>query len=152
MNKKDSKQKQIEDLKAGWQRTQADFENYKKRVEQEKALWRDQARSETFAQLLPLLDNISLATNHLPEKISSEPWVQGIVHIGRQIDQQLGELGITKIQAKAKDAFDHNIHEAIETRQDKSYNDGEIIEIISDGYLNGQKVIRPARVIVCKNE
>jgi len=152
MIKKDSKQKQIEDLKAGWQRTQADFENYKKRIDQEKTLWREQSKIETFAHLLPLLDNIALATNHLPEKISKDPWVQGIVHISRQINQELEELGIKRIDVKIKDKFDHNIHEAIETRENKSYNDGEIIEIRSDGYLYGQKVIRPAKVVVCKND
>ena len=148
---KNKSSKQLEEIKAGWQRTQADFENYKKRIENEKRIWQEEARQEVFSKLLPLLDNISLALRHTPKTIESDPWVQGVAHIGRQIESELNELSVTKIDVKVGDSFDHNLHEAVETREDKSYNDDQIIEIRYDGYKIGEKLIRPARVVVCKN-
>lgn len=139
-------------MKTGWQRTQADFENYKKRVEQDKQSWREEAKLDVFSRLIPLLDNISLATKHIPQAIVEDPWVQGITHISRQIEQELEGLGIVKIMVKNRDKFDHNIHEAVESRADKSYNNDEIIEVRSEGYTLREKVIRPSRVIVCKND
>lgn len=144
--------RQVEELKAGWQRSQADFENYKKRIEQEKAIWQKEAKIEGFSRILPLLDNISLATKHIPKPIESDPWVQGIGYIAKQIDQELAALSIQKMVVNPGDHFDHNLHEAIEIRPNKSYNDDDIIEVRSDGYLMEGKLIRPARVVVCKNE
>lgn len=153
MKSKNPKQnQQLEDLQKGWQRTQADFDNYKKRIEQEKISWREQGKTESFSQILPLLDNISLALNHIPQDISDNSWVQGIIYIGKQIDQELSDLNIEKIVVRPGDHFDHNLHEAIEVRSDKSYNSDEVIEIKSDGYSMNGKIIRPARVVVCKND
>lgn len=142
----------MEELRSGWQRTQADFENYKKRVESEKQRWQEDAKIDVFYHLLPLLDNISLALKHMPKSIEKEPWVQGIVHIGRQIDQELAELGVEKIVVQVGDIFDHNLHDAIETKSDKSYNNDQIIEVRFGGYRIGDKIIRPAKVVVCKND
>lgn len=142
----------IQSLQAGWQRTQADFENFKKRTEQEKSRWQEDAKIDVFSRLLPLLDNISLAAKHTPKSIENDPWVQGIAHISRQIDQELSELSVFKVDVKPGDQFDHNFHEAIETRSDKSYNNDQIIEVRSDGYLIDKKLIRPARVVTCKND
>jgi len=149
---KNKSDKQLEELKAGWQRTQADFENFKKRTEQEKLRWQEDAKINVFSRLLPLLDNISLAAKHTPKSIENDPWVQGITHISRQIDQELSELSVVKVSVKPGDQFNHNFHEAIETRSDKSYDNDQIIEVRSDGYMIGEKLIRPARVVVCKND
>lgn len=149
---KNKSTKQLEELKAGWQRTQADFENYKKRTEQERSKWQEDAKVDVFSRLLPLLDNISLAAKHTPKSIENDPWVQGISHISRQIDQELSDLSVKKIDIKPGDQFDHNFHEAIESRANKSYNNDQIIEVRNDGYVIGNKLIRPARVVVCKND
>lgn len=148
---KNKTQKEIEELKIGWQRTQADFDNYKKRTERERQKWQEDSKLEVFTKLLPLLDNIFLAQKHVPNAIADDSWVQGILYIGRQIDNELQELQIERVAVKVGDAFDHNLHEAIESRPDKSLKDNQIIEIRNEGYKIGDRLIRPARVVVCKN-
>lgn len=147
MKEKETK-KQIEELKAGWQRCQADFENYKKRTEQEKAIWVNQARIEVFTDLLPILENLDLAILHAPKESKDQQWIEGIVHITRQIDAKLLELGIEKILPKAGEVFDPNIHEAVLSEKNPKFKHGQIIRTQRTGYRLGETVIKAAKVVV----
>ncbi len=147
MKEKQTK-KQIEELKAGWQRCQADFDNFKKRTEQEKAIWVNQARIEVFNDLLPILENLDLAVLHAPKESKDAQWIEGIVHITRQIDAKLTELGISKIQPQPGEVFDHNLHEALSTEKNPKIKSGHIIRTQRTGYKMGDTVILPAKVVV----
>lgn len=140
--------KQIEELKHGWQRTQADFENYKKRVEAEKDSWTDAARREFLAEILPLLDNLHLTAVHVPEKLKSDNWVQGALIAIAQIEQKLFELGIEKIEPAKGAAFDPSAHEAVRTENTKEVKPHHIVKVERPGYKIAQKLIRPAQVVV----
>jgi len=148
--KKEQTKKQLEELKLGWQRTQADFENYKKRVESEKIGWRDDAKIEVIENLLPVLDNLSLAVKHAPASDKNTQWLQGLLLILKQIDEKLFELGVEKISPQVSDKFDHNLHEAVECLPSDNCKSGTISQLKSEGYKIGPCVIRPAKVTVAK--
>lgn len=144
---KESK-KQIDELKSGWQRCQADFDNYKKRVEGEKASWTNQARIEVLEAMLPILENLDLAVLHAPKESQDKMWIEGIIHITRQIDAKLTELGISKINPQPGETFDHNFHEAVLSEKNKKIKSGLIIRTQRVGYKMDSQVILPAKVVV----
>jgi len=140
--------KQISEFQTGWQRCQADFDNFKKRTEIEKASWTNQARIEVFNDLLPILENLDLAVIHAPKESKDAQWIEGIVHITRQIDAKLTELGISKIQPQMSEVFDHNSHEALSTEKNPKIKTGHIVRTQRTGYKMGDTVILPAKVVV----
>ena len=142
-------QKEVAALKAGWQRTQADFDNYRKRVEGEKQDWQKTAQMELVAELLPILDNFELALSHLTEEQKKDPTIQGILHIQSQIIGIMENIGVKKIAAAPGDVFDPNLHEAVDSHDG---NGGDVIHTIHrHGYQAGDQVLRPAKVVVRKS-
>jgi molecular chaperone GrpE len=140
----------------GWKRTAADFENYRRRKEEENKELVTFAREVTVAKLLPTLDSLEQALRHAPEsavedfKGKFENWMVGIKGILMQLDSALAELGVKKIEAVGK-KFDPNFHEAVREVESES-DDGTIIEELQTGFeLNG-KVIRPSQVVVSKKK
>lgn len=137
----------------GWQRTQADFENFKKRKENEAQELVIFAREVVVAKILPTLDSLEQGLKHIPDKEDSEfstkfdIWKKGIEATLQQLDKALAEMGVKKIEAVGK-RFDPNFHEAI--REVDGPEDGLVMEELQTGYeLNG-KVIRPSQVSISK--
>lgn len=141
---------ELESLKSGWLRTQADFENYRRRIEQEKASWTDDAKAEMLSQLMPILDNLSIAISHAPEKSDSQDWISGIVYIGKQLNETLDTLGIERVDPEPGEMFDPAAQEAIGTAESKDVASGCIMKTETIGYKIKNKIIRPARVLVAK--
>ncbi len=143
----------------GWKRTQADFENYKKlQAQSQKDLMR-YATQNLVLQLIPVLDNFHMSTDHIPEDQKSGAWVTGIMHIQKQLENVLLENGVEEISAKAGDTFDPAMHEAIEEKScgdhccggdchDKKKYANKIKKIVMKGYKMGDRTIRPTRVVV----
>ncbi len=139
----------VAELTAGWQRTQADFVNFRKRVEDERAQTAKNAKVNFILKILPVLDNFRLSTQHLPEDLKNNNWALGIQHIERQIEQLLADEGVTKIEATGQ-AFDPNLHEAVESVP-SDCPEGQVVAEITIGYKLGETVIRPSRVkVACK--
>jgi len=146
MKLKKSSQKQIRELKLGWQRCLADFENYRKRTEEDKKNWQEAAKTEMMLELLPILDNFELALGHLSDAQKNDPAIAGIFHIQKQLIDVMANLGIEKIAAVAGDQFDPNLHEAVDSHEGKG---GDTIhQIHRHGYKIGPKVLRPVKVTV----
>lgn len=141
---------ELESLKSGWLRTQADFENYRRRVDQEKTNWTDDAKAEMLSQVMPILDNLSIAINHAPEKSDSADWISGIVYIGKQLNETLDAIGIERIDPASGDVFDPSTQEAIGTAESKEIASGCIMKTETVGYKIKNKIIRPAKVLVAK--
>lgn len=136
----------IEELTSDAQRVQAEFANYKRREAEAKAELTNHAKQEVITQLLPLLDNIDRALRHQPEDLQEHPWALGVAAVGKQAQDALTSLGVTRIESVGQ-PFDHNLHEAI------SMEDGEgetevVIEEMQPGYKLGDRVIRHAMVKV----
>ena len=137
---------QVAELTVTWQRSQADFENYKRRKENENQELVQFAREVTIAKLLPTLDSLSQAILHIPEG-TDEKWKDGMISTLQQLDKVLEELGVRKIVAVGK-PFDPNFHEAVQ--EVKGEEDGIVMQEFVTGYeLNG-KVIRPSQVSISK--
>jgi len=150
MVKKNNLNKKIAELQAGWQRTQADFDNYKKKAELAKINWISSAKEEALFEILPILDNLYFAVKHKPPELKDNSWIAGLDHISNQICSKLKGLNIDRILPKINEHFDPAFHEALATENSKNIKPGCIIELIRPGYKIGERVIRPAQVKVSK--
>lgn len=133
-----------------WKRTIADFENYKKRqIELQKDLVKH-AYQEVTLQILPVLDNFHASMAHIPEDQNNNPWVQGITHIQRQMADILKDMGVEEFNPEAGEEFNPSLHEAMEShdKENKGEFKNKITKVVQKGYKIGERVIRPARVIV----
>ncbi|OQB05211.1 MAG: heat shock protein GrpE [bacterium ADurb.Bin212] len=155
MKKDDKKSKELNELNQkiieltnGWQRTQADFMNYKKQVSDEKAKLTKTANAGLIAELLPVLDNFQLAARHLPQNLQNDNWAQGVQQIEKQFEGILLESGLKRIEALGSQ-FDPEYHEAIE-EVECNKSSGEIVEEVATGYTYDNIVLRPSKVKVAK--
>ncbi len=149
--KKSKKDIELEALKAELDtkndqlmRTAAEFDNFKKRTEREKASVAEFAKAGLIKQLLPILDNIdrASASDH-----DSADYIKGIEMIVKQFESIASNLGIEEI-AKAGDQFDPNFHEAVMHIEDETLGENVIADVLQKGYKIGDTVIRAAMVKV----
>ena len=155
MKKQESKKiKELEvkvgELTAGWQRTQADFLNFKKQVSDERLRLINSAGADTIEQLLPVLDHFQLAAKHLPKNLQDDNWAIGIKQIEKQFEHILFENGLERIESVGRE-FNPEFHEAVEeVVSDQPM--GIIVEEILSGYKFGGAILRPAKVRVAKGK
>lgn len=139
---------QVAELTAGWQRTQADFVNFKKQAADDRIRQIQVANADLIAELLPVLDNFRLAAQHLPENLANDSWAQGVQQIEKQFENILLDSGLSRIEAVGEQ-FNPELHEAIEeVESDKT--SGEIVEEVATGYKYDDIVLRPSKVKVAK--
>ncbi|NPV80418.1 MAG: nucleotide exchange factor GrpE [Firmicutes bacterium] len=141
--------KQKEYYLAGWQRTQADFENYKKRIAQERKEFERGVTDSVLRSFLPLLDNLDAAFAFVKEDKSDDPVFQGIGIIKKQVAQFLEREGMTPIEALGK-PYDPKVHEALQQVIDNEVEEGTVVREVRKGYMYGDRVLRPSLVIVSK--
>ncbi len=139
--------KELEEVRALLQRTQADFVNHRRRSEEDKFNFIKLATADVIGQILPVLDNFDLAAKHVPKNLVSDNWVIGIQAIEKQLEQVLSTNGLEKIDTNGQ-LFDPNMHEAISEVSDNKFKNNEIVKESMAGYLLNGKLIRPAKVIV----
>lgn len=120
------------------QRIQAEFENYKKRTEKERITGQENANYNLILSLLPILDNFELALKHNDDL--------GVKMIRDELYKTLEGQGMETV--KTNGLFNPNIHEAIS--QESGEKDGEIIEVIQNGYLLNGRLLRAAKVKITK--
>lgn len=143
-----SLEEKISELTTGWQRTQADFVNYKKQAAEDKVKYCRSANSDLIYDLLPVLDNFQLAAKHVPENLKDDNWAQGIKQIEKQFEDILSQEGLDKIETVGI-IFDPALHEAVD-HVESSEPEDKIVEEVLSGYMFDGKVIRPAKVNVSK--
>lgn len=141
-------EEKITELTSGWQRTQADFLNFKKQSADERIRLIESAGSDIVEQLLPVLDHFQLAAKHLPDELKDNNWAIGIKQIEKQFENILFENKLERIESVGRE-FNPEFHEAIE-EVDSDQPSGIITEEILSGYKFAGKVIRPAKVKVAK--
>ena len=133
----------------GWQRTQAEFANYRKRQEAE---FMERVRLNNavlIARILPVLDDLERAVQTLPPGLQSLTWVEGVFLIKRKLEVILEAEGLKPIETEGK-FFDPLYHEAVTYEDVPGYEDGQIIGEVQRGYMLGDRVIRPALVRVAR--
>ncbi len=149
----ESLQKQLDETESkiaenldGWQRSQAEFINYKNRVQRDRELDFVTMKGDIIKKMLPVLDDLQLALANHPE---SDTWAEGMDLIARKFQNVLESEGVTRIEA-AGQPFDPNFHEAISSEPNDDVESGHVIEVTQNGYLLGERVIRPAMVRVAE--
>jgi molecular chaperone GrpE len=133
---------------ASWQRSAADFQNYKRRVEQEREEVARLANAALIINLLPLMDDLERALDSVDSRLAGMTWLDGLRLIHRKFQALLEMNGVTEIEADGQD-FDPNIHEAV------TFGEGEenkVISVVQKGYRLGGRVLRPALVVVGKKQ
>ncbi|RCV48135.1 nucleotide exchange factor GrpE [Marinitenerispora sediminis] len=126
----------VNDLK----RVHAEYANYRRRVERDRAAVREQAVAQVVGELLPVLDDIGRAREH-------DELTGGFKSVGESLESLVGKLGLKKYGEKG-DEFDPNVHEALTLVPTPGVTVPTVIEVFQPGYLVGERVLRPARVVV----
>lgn len=129
-----------------WQKAEADFDNYRKRVEQEKGETIKFANTALILNLLPVLDDLDRAFKSLPDKLERLSWIEGIRLIHRKLQATLEAQGVSAIKSLGE-TFDPAIHEAV---AQAAGQEGKVIDEAQKGYTLHGRVIRPAYVVVGK--
>lgn len=134
----------------GWQRAQADYENYKRRMARDM----EQARRNTAASVLmrffPVLDDLRLALDSLPDDTNDSQWSEGIHLVHRKLVNLLEAEDITPIEAQPGQQFDPRYHEAVSQEEHHEYENGQITAVLRSGYQFSDRVLRAAQVRVAK--
>lgn len=131
---------------SNWQRAAADYQNFKRRVEQERSEVGRLANASLVINLLPLLDDLERALRTVDTKLAGLTWIDGIWLIYRKFQAVLENAGVKEIAAEGQ-PFDPNVHEAI---SEAPGEEGKVVSVVQKGYTLGDRVLRPAMVIVGK--
>jgi molecular chaperone GrpE len=135
-----------ESFMASWQRTAADFQNYKRRVEQEREDIARLAGAALIINILPIVDDLERALQNVDSHLAGLTWVDGIRLIHRKFQAVLEMSGVQEIEADGVQ-FDPNFHEAVAFGEGEA---GKVISVVQKGYTLNGKVLRPAMVVVGK--
>jgi molecular chaperone GrpE len=146
-------QKQLEEAQTkaaenldGWQRSQAEFINYKNRIQRDREVDYRSMKADILRKVLPVLDDMQRALANRPE---GDSWANGMELIVRKFQNILDAEGVKRIEATGQ-PFDPNFHEAISSEPNEDVESGHVIAVVENGYMLGERVIRPARVRVAQ--
>lgn len=131
----------------GWQRTLAEFQNYKRRVTREQQALRKRVSLDTLADLLPIIDDFERALANIPEDLQGNAWVDGVALIETKFHKLLDDYDV-EILDPVGEEFDPNHHQAIGTVESDAYESGQVVETLQKGYLSDKTLLRPALVTV----
>lgn len=148
--KQEELERQVADLTLDLQRTRADFENYRKRVEQEKQMARGSGRAGAIMKLLPVVDNIERAITHLPEDLKDNAWANSVVKLTKNLEKSLADMGVERIDATVGSPFNPDLHDAVQFDEDTDGEHEVIAEELQPGYKVDGIVMRPSMVKVTR--
>jgi molecular chaperone GrpE len=129
------------------QRVQADFENYRKRAAREQERLVAHAHERLVRELLPVLDDLERALE-AAERHEEATLIDGVRLVERSLRSALEKEGVREIETDG--AFDPHVHEALLAQAREGAEPGSVVEVVQRGYRMGNKVVRPARVIVAE--
>lgn len=127
-----------------WQRTMADFQNHKRRTDEERQKNALFASLALVMNMLPIQDDLDLALQNIDAAVAASPWVEGVRQIARKFQGALEVSGVKEIPAENQ-PFDPNLHEAV---SEVPGEQGAVVRVLRKGYTMGDRVIRPAMVMV----
>ena len=132
-----------------WQRSAADFSNYKRRTDEERALAGQFSNAILIGKLLAVLDDFDRALESVPAD-AHDAWIEGVQLTERKLRSVLESEGVTQIEALGQ-PFDPNLHEAVAHEETAEHADNEVIGEVQRGYRLHDRVIRPSLVRVANN-
>lgn len=148
--KQEELEQQVSELTLDLQRTRADFENYRKRVEQEKEMARGSGRAGAIMKLLPVVDNIERSIAHLPAELQENPWAKSVVKLTKNLEKSLADMGVERIDAKTGSVFNPDLHDAVQFDEEADGEHEVIAEELQPGYKVDGIVMRPSMVKVTR--
>lgn len=148
--KPDELEQQIAELTLDLQRTRADFENYRKRVDSEKAGAMMTGEAKAILKLLPVIDTLERAITHMPADLADNKWAQGVAGLTKQLEKMLESLNLSRIDADPGVEFNPDVHEAIQFDEEATGEKEVIDEQLQAGYTLNGKPIRHAMVKVTR--
>ncbi|MEJ2722760.1 MAG: nucleotide exchange factor GrpE, partial [bacterium] len=140
-------EQEIKDIRDKWLRTAADFENYRKRLRKEWELLQQQTKAEVILEILDVVDDFERAFSVVGDR--DDEFVQGIRLIFSNLMTTLEKLGVTRMEALGS-AFDPNYHLAVAHLEKEGAEPNHVTDVVQHGYLLGDTVIRPAKVVIAK--
>ena len=145
--KKDPKDAQIEELQDRLKRQMAEFDNFRKRTEKEKAAMYEIGAKDIIEKILPVLDNFERGLAAVPEDEKGSSFAEGIEKIYKQFVKTLEDAGVETIEAVGQQ-FDPNLHNAVMHVEDEKYGENEIAMELQKGYKYRGSVVRHSMVQV----
>jgi molecular chaperone GrpE len=139
-------QQKIDELTEALLRERADAINVRRRAEEDRIKLAGFYKAKVLRDLLPALDNLERALNHVPKDLADHDYVKGVKNVAKQFEQNLQSLGVEKIKTVGEE-FDPSLHEAIHM-EDGDGNVEVVCEELQPGYRIGDEVIRHAIVKV----
>ena len=133
-------------------RTQADFENFRKRMASEVQAAADRGKGELIREVVPVLDDLERAIEAAgldPEGDSPDGLAHGVLLVFRSLRDTLARYGVEAVDPKGE-KFDPQLHEALSTQSGAGAEPGTIVEVMQKGYRLGEQLVRPARVVVAE--
>lgn len=134
------------EYKDSWLRSQAEFQNFRKRLDRDNEMMYNSMKGDIIKKVLPVLDDLERA---LENRSTEDAWANGIELVVHKFENILESEGVKKIEALGKE-FDPNFHEAISHEPTDGAQSGHVIGVVRNGYMLGERVIRPALVRVAQ--
>ena len=134
---------------AGWKRALADYDNLQKDLARERTELRARLKEDVAHQLIGVLDNFDQAAKFKPEGLSKEleVWLTGLMHVKSQLEGVMRDLGLESY-GSVGETFDSHLHDAGGERTQEDKADHEILEVVQRGWKFGERIVRPAKVII----
>lgn len=138
----------LADIQDKFQRTLAEFDNFRKRTSKEKASMYDDGVRDTIEKLLPIFDNLERAIASVDGKVDeNDPLLKGVKMTDKQLKEILAAMGVEEIKALGE-KFDPNLHAAVAHVEDENFGENEVVLDMMKGYKYKEKVIRHSMVKV----
>ncbi len=144
---KEAMREQVAQLEDRVKRQLAEFENFRTRTDREKAQMFDMGARSVLEKLLPVIDNFERGLASVPEEGKSDPFVDGMNMVYRQMMTEMEKLGVTPIEAVGQ-PFDPNLHNAVMQTQSEEYESGTVAQELQKGYRFHDAVLRHSMVSV----
>lgn len=145
--KKDKKDEKIEELTDRVKRQMAEFDNFRKRTEKEKASMYQIGAREVIEKILPVVDNFERGLATIPEEDAGNPYAEGMEKIYKQLMTVLDDLGVKAIEAVGQE-FNPDFHNAVMHVEDEEVEENIIVEEFQKGYMYKDYVVRHSMVKV----
>ncbi|WP_408069965.1 nucleotide exchange factor GrpE [Butyrivibrio sp. JL13D10] len=147
--KKNPFKEKFEEMQDKYVRQVAEFDNFRKRTDKEKAQMFDQGASNVLEKILPVVDNFERGLAAVPEEEKGSAFADGMNMIYKQLMKQMEDLGVTPIEAVGKE-FDPNFHNAVMQVESEDVEEGFVAQELQKGYMFHDTVLRHSMVAVAK--
>lgn len=140
---------EMEEYKSGWQRALADYKNLQKETTARMGEWAQMSERQILEEFIPVYDHLKMAINNERLIDKKDPWLEGVRYVAKQFEGILKAHNVEEINTVGE-KFDPRFHEAVGEEAVEGQEQGIILKQIDDGYKMGDRVIKPAKVIVVK--